>query len=132
MKDEQPKDFVFQDFTETVRFRVLKNEVIYYTFLGQEEINENHHLKNHLKLCDIAGAKRVKILIDSIGYQSITPEAKRLIRELEQVVPIDKRAIVINTLGERILVNFYLTFYKPIVPTRAFTNYSDALIWLLT
>lgn len=131
MTNTLPEEYVFQDFTETVRFRLLYNGVVHYTFLGQKEIDESRHMANHVKLCDIADHKKVLLLIDSVGYQNITPEAKKLIRDLELVVPIDKRAIVIKTLGERILVNFYLSFYKPIIVTRAFTNYKEALDWLL-
>lgn len=39
-------------------------------------------------------------------------------------------AFVIQSMAQKMIGNFYLTFHKPIKPTKLFNNVEDALIWL--
>ncbi len=41
-------------------------------------------------------------------------------------------AIVFNSMAHRLIVNFYLKFNKPPMPSKAFVNVEDARKWLLT
>ncbi len=70
------------------------------------------------------------ILIDSEGQINITPEGRKKVRELESIVPLSHRAIVISTLSQRILANFYIKFHKPLITTKVFNTHSEALTWL--
>lgn len=40
-------------------------------------------------------------------------------------------ALVINSLGHKILANFYIKFNKPVKPTKLFNKQSKAVSWLL-
>lgn len=39
-------------------------------------------------------------------------------------------AFVIQSMAQKLLGNFYLTFHKPVKPTKLFNNFEDALLWL--
>ena len=39
-------------------------------------------------------------------------------------------AIVISGLSHRILVNFYINTYKPVIPTKVFTDLKKAIEWV--
>jgi hypothetical protein len=39
-------------------------------------------------------------------------------------------AFVIQSMAQKMIGNFYLTFHKPVKPTKLFTNVEDALKWL--
>lgn len=39
-------------------------------------------------------------------------------------------AVVLNSIGIRLLANFYIKTFKPKVPTKIFTNLEDAKKWL--
>ncbi len=41
-------------------------------------------------------------------------------------------AFVIQSMAQKMIGNFYLTFHKPVKPTKLFTNVEDALKWLNT
>ena len=117
--------------TNTVRLRLLDNDIVHYTFLADSEICENEHQQNHHALIALIGTnKKLPLLIDAEGQTSITPEGRSLVRKLEPLAPISKRAIVIKTLSDRMLANFYITFHKPFVPTKIFNNCEDAKKWL--
>lgn len=41
-------------------------------------------------------------------------------------------AFVIQSMAQKMIGNFYLTFHKPVKPTKLFNNKADALKWLNT
>lgn len=41
-------------------------------------------------------------------------------------------ALVVKSLSQKILANFYLKFNKPAKPTRIFTNEEEAITWLFS
>lgn len=117
--------------TNTIRLRLLSNGVVHYTYLANSVVNEKEHQLNHNALIELVGMdKKHPLLIDAYEFVNLTPEARRLIRELENVVPISKRGLVIRSFSQRILSNFYINFYKPIVPTKIFESYDFAMKWL--
>lgn len=117
--------------TNTVRLRLLLSGVVHYTYLPNSEVDVSEHQLNHVALVEITGNKKMPLLIDADEVINLTPDARKLVRELEEIVPVTKRAIVIKTLSHRLLANFYIAFNKPIVPTKVFNNYDDALNWLM-
>ena len=117
--------------TNTVRLRLLSNGVVHYTYLPDSIVCEKEHQLNHIALVSLAEkGKKLPVLIDANDFITITPEARKYIRELEKVVPISKRAIVIQSFSHRLLSNFYIKVYKPIVPTKIFDTYDYAMKWL--
>jgi hypothetical protein len=56
-------------------------------------------------------------------YYASTPEANRF---------TTASAFVVKSIAQKLLGNAYVTFNKPITPTRIFTNEQDGLEWLLT
>lgn len=126
-------DFIFikEVITGTVRIRLLKSGIIHYTYLLNSEIDEHEHQINHNALIELVGKSELfPILIDSEGQINITPEGRKKVRELESIVPLSHRAIVISTLSQRILANFYIKFHKPLVATKVFNTHMEALAWL--
>ena len=115
--------------TRTVRLRLLENDTIYYTFLENGVVDEKEHLLNHKALHDIADGKRYPMIIDSYEIASITPEAKKLIRKTEESAPITCRAVVVISVSQRMLANFFIKFHDPFVPTTVFDKYEDAISW---
>lgn len=124
-------NFTKEIITNTVRLRLLTNGIIHYTYLPNTEVNEAEHQINHIALIELVGKdKKFPLLADSDDFINITPEARKFIRILEPLIPISARALVIKSLSQRILANFYIKFHKPMVPTKIFHNYEDAFEWL--
>jgi hypothetical protein len=125
--------FTKEIITKTVRLRLLSNGIIHYTYLPNSEVDETEHQINHNALFElIEKGKKNLLLIDSDEFINITPEARKLIRKLEPLIPITARAVIIKTLGQRILANFYIKFHKPIIPTKIFNNHEEAILYLNT
>jgi hypothetical protein len=131
MEDDQNYIVLKEIVTSTLRLRLLSNGLIHYTYLPHIEVDEKHHQLNHNALLELVGnEKKYPILLDGDDFVNVTPEARKLVRQLEPLIPISARAMVIKMLGQRILANFYIKFHKPIIPTKVFNNHQDALQWL--
>lgn len=117
--------------TRTLRLRLLENGIVYYTYLPEVDVDANDHIENHKALVEITGNVKHPLLIDSDEIISVTPEGKDKIRELEPLAPITVRAVIIKSLGHRLLTSFYIKFHKPMVPTKLFDNYDEALSFLM-
>lgn len=133
---ENKKDYSFtkEIVTQTIRLRLLSDGIIHYTYLPNSEVDDIQHQINHkalLKLME-GNYKKHPALLDGDDFANVTPEGRKLVRELEPFIPVSARAMVIKQLGQRILGSFYIKFHKPIIPTKIFDNYSDALNWLYT
>lgn len=124
-------DFTKEIITNTVRLRLLSCGIVHYTYLPNSEVDEKEHQKNHDALIELVGKEqKYPLLIDADAFINVTPEARKLVRKLEPIVPISARAMIINSLGQRILVSFYIKVQKPLVPTKIFNNYEEGIQWL--
>jgi hypothetical protein len=133
MNDAVNFKFTREVFTNTVRFRLLSNGIIHYTYLPNVEVDIKEHQINHDTLIQLADKnQKALLLIDADEFINVTSEARKFIRTLEPHVPIKARALVITSLGQRILASFYIRVQKPIVETKIFNNYVDAFSWLNT
>jgi hypothetical protein len=124
-------DFTKEIVTPTVRMRILSCGIVHYTYLPNSEVDVKDHQINHEALIELVGKERKHpLLIDADAFINITPEARKFVRTLESTVPISARAMIISSLGQRILVSFYIKIQKPIVPTKIFDNYEEGIQWL--
>lgn len=131
MKVEILNDYNKEITTPTVRMRLLSCGIVHYTYLPNSEVDEREHQLNHESLIKLVGTdKKYPLLIDADAFINVTPEARKLVRQLESTVPISARAMIITSLGQRILASFYIKVQKPIVPTKIFDNYEEGIQWL--
>ena len=124
-------DYTKEIVTPTVRLRLLACGIVHYTYLPNSEVDEKEHQRNPNALIELVGKEKgVPLLIDADEFINVTTEARKLIRSLEAIVPISARALIMTSLGHRILASFYIKIHKPIVPTKIFNNYKDGIQWL--
>lgn len=116
--------------TPTVRLRLINDSIIHYTYLEKSVIDIEAHKINNEALKKIAIKEKHPILIDSIEYVEIDTDARKYIRSLEKNAPILARAVVTESLANKLLIRFYNTVHKPIYPIKLFSTYKDAVLWL--
>jgi hypothetical protein len=118
-------------FTNTIRLRLLSNGIIHYTYLPDVEVDAEEHLQNHKALLELVDTtKKYPAILDGDDFAIVTPEGRKLVRELEPLIPVSARAMVIKQLGQRMLANFYIKYHKPIIPTKIFNSHQEALKWI--
>jgi hypothetical protein len=116
--------------TKTIRLRLLSNGVIHYSYIPNSTVCELEHQVNHDAIVKFSHNIKHLVIVDTGEFLNLTSKARILIRKLEETVPVTARAVVVKTLGERMIINFYISFHKPIIPTKVFSNHENAMIWL--
>jgi hypothetical protein len=131
MVSDSLNSFTKEIITKTVRLRLLSCGIIHYTYLPGSDVCKEEHLANHHALIELVGKeKKFPVLMDASEFIIVTPEARKLVRELEPIIPVNSRAFVIKSLSQRIATSFYIRLHKPLVPTKIFTKYEEAYDWL--
>lgn len=92
-----------------------------------DKLKENYALTYNL-----IGPEKVKVLIDIRGltYNYIPKESLQYVSDNPYLVYHERVAIILSSLGQRLLGNFYLSAIKPTVPTKLFTKEEAAISWL--
>jgi hypothetical protein len=76
------------------------------------------------------GGKRYKILADMRLNISSTPEARQYGAHNEYTQFHIAYALLVSSLSEKILANFFIRFNKPAVPSKMFNDENQAIEWL--
>jgi hypothetical protein len=106
---------------------------------GIVQVNTKNHTYTLQNLKDINAAQkkinggiRRPLLVIAAPYANIDSDAREFAASVESTKHSAAEAFVINSLGHRIIANFYLKVNKPGVPTRFFSDVADAVKWLQT
>lgn len=93
---------------------INKDDVAYYKTVFDQWVKD----ESTVKLLSIAG----------IGT-SITKEAREFSEKLN--LPVKREALVITSLAQRLIANFYLKIISKVRKTAVFENKKEAIEWLL-
>lgn len=93
--------------------------------LGIEEMAELLEFTNQF-----TNYKKRYTIIDTRSEYNSKPEVQKFYAEHESVKYRYADAFIVNSLPMRILVNFYIRFHKPKIPTKLFNNMEAAKIWI--
>jgi hypothetical protein len=80
----------------------------------------------------IGNGRKYPVLIDAGEFANIDPEVRVFSASDEGNLYTMADAIAYHTLPQKLTANFYVAFNKPVVPTRAFSEMTEAVTWLLT
>jgi hypothetical protein len=97
------------------------NDHVYSIEDTKENVAAFGQLTNHQK---------VPVLILGGSFSSLTPETRKFMATEESLLYSKAEAFLLKSLAQKILINFYIKFDKPLVPTRVFTKEDEAIKWL--
>jgi hypothetical protein len=96
------------------------------------EIIEVMHLtKMQETVKELGEGKRMPLLFQPHDFLTVSKDGSLYATSDEGVKYTLAIAVLIDNLAKRLLLNFFLNFNKPKVPTKGFSNKEDALRWLL-
>jgi hypothetical protein len=78
----------------------------------------------------LAEQKEYCVIVVSGHLSSVSKEAREVVASREFVVKTKAKALIVDSLGHRIVGNFYLIVNKPYIKTKIFSDRSEALKWL--
>lgn len=100
--------------------------------LSEETEADLAHVKECFQAYKTLGCgpnNKVAQLIHTRGELLVSPEAKKYAAD-NGMNYFTASAVIGSTLPVRLLVNFFISFYKPTVPFKIFGNENDARKWL--
>ena len=90
-------------------------------------------VKKHIEaIIKLANGQEVCVLLDARNVNSqVTSEAREYASTNKEYENTRKAyAIVVNSLANKLVANFYIKFNKPAKPSRVFNNKKEAMDWL--
>jgi hypothetical protein len=121
MKKTLDTPIAFLSFEDEILFVKMKEEVN----LGQVEMEEL--LKQAVKL---TAPNKYFAIIDTTAPYDSAPEARSFYAESDYSKYRYADAFIVNSLPMRLLVNFFIAFNKPKIPSKMFNNEESAVNWI--
>ncbi|HRE76172.1 MAG TPA: hypothetical protein PK637_18735 [Flavobacteriales bacterium] len=108
------------------------NDVLEIFFDHSVEIVETIHLQKIQEVAGkLGGGKKLNLLFHMHEFLHTSPEGSKFATSEEGVRFSNMIAVIVDNLPKRILMNFFVTFHKPKVPTRGVKSKKDAFDWFL-
>lgn len=113
--------FAFLSFEDEILFVKMKEGVN----LDQAEMEEL--LKQAVEL---TAPNKYFAIVDTTSSYDSTPESRSFYAESDYSKYRYADAFIVNSLPMRLLVNFFITFNKPKIPSKMFNNEESAYEWI--
>ena len=118
--------------TNTASINLCDDGIMRIMLKKKSEINKNDVEENIKAYIEVSGDKKYAFLIYSEdGTVVYTDEARKKAKELEATFEKICMAVLVKTLGHKLVANFYLNFYKPNFPFRVFNKMEEAEDWCI-
>jgi hypothetical protein len=115
-------DFYKFQFDGDIFYMTYKNGPITLD-IAKEIVSKRHEFMN---------GRQIWALIDDFNLRSIDRDARVFLSSTEGIEGIKAGALLVSSPFAKHLANFFLkiTVSKPVIPTRVFTDKTEALDWL--
>jgi hypothetical protein len=80
----------------------------------------------------LGGGKKYPVLVDAGAFSSTDKEVRLFSASAESNIYTLADAIAYYNLGQKLLADFYVKHYQPVVPTKVFAKKEEAIQWLKT
>lgn len=122
----------FVDFIELNKSRVLlrEDDIIHIKIKDEEEINSAEFEDIIRAVSELGEAKAKCIMLEAGLNSSVSSRVRSNASHPNANFLSLADAIVVKSLAQRLMANFYLKFNRPSRPTKVFENCTDAVNWL--
>ncbi|MBK6984503.1 MAG: hypothetical protein IPH32_07000 [Bacteroidetes bacterium] len=111
---------------------VLRDDGIIELYANDHHVYIIEDVKENVKAFgELTGNEKVPVLIIGGSFSSLDDQTREFMATEESLKYSKAEAFLITSLAQKILINFYIKFNKPLVPTRVFTDKEEAIKWLM-
>ena len=107
----------------------MRDEIVHYSIEGYN-INKNDLIEMENSIISQRNGAKIYSIIDAGDYSKLSTELKQYLISEERSWVIKAEAIVTKGFARKILADLYFQLNLPLVPTKTFSNLSDAENWL--
>lgn len=79
---------------------------------------------------EICNGKSTPLIMFIGEFSTFSKEAREFSANRENLGVITSIAYVLNNLGQRLIINFFIKVNKPTMPIKMFGHEKDAILWL--
>lgn len=117
---------------KTATLRLDNSGILWVCYQKEVDMTPEDAKKHIEAVVKLSGGKKRPFLIDTRNARgSYSVEAMRTLAKNPEIVRVRKaQAIIIDSLPNRLLANFYIKFHKPENPIKIFEKEGEALKWL--
>ncbi len=119
--------------TEVIKGRIfvaqiVEDDIFHLNYFPDEFAIDSDFKEGHEAYNSIRNGRKMKIIIENGKYTVIDTSAREYLQnnKFEAIAA----AVVMHSIGQRIIYNFYIKFRKQDHPIRAFKNFILAKEWL--
>ncbi len=116
--------------TQTATIWLDDNGILHSVYLEGVDVEVEHTTENAAVFKQLAKAKKVPILIDIRGVNSVTREARGTASSPEAINIAAATVLLISSPVSRVIGNFFMGLNKPPYPIKLFTSEEKAIAWL--
>lgn len=118
--------------TRTASINLCDDGIVRVMLKKKSEIDKKDTEENIKAYIEIIDNNKYAFLIYSEdGTVVYTDDARKKAKEQENTFNKTCMAVLVKTLGHKLIANFYLNFYKPNFPFKVFNNMNDAETWCI-
>ena len=111
---------------------ILRDDGILELYANDHHVYTIEDVKENVKAFgELTGNKKAPVLIIGGSFSSLDDQTREFMATEESLKYSKAEAFLITSLAQKILINFYIKFNKPLVPTLVFTNKEEAIEWLM-
>jgi hypothetical protein len=118
--------------TRTAEFWVDEQDIFWVKMLPATNIDEEDMTDNLLVTRNLTGNKPFLKVLDSRAKWKMSPEAEAIYKREDSPERTTARAVITDSMFDRLLQSFFVRLFKPTVPLKFFTDEVEAIKWLLT
>lgn len=126
------KELTFVDVLDFKKTKVfLREDGIVHVKLKPEQEITMDDFEEIVKAVTELGMAQAQLILFQAGYNSsVTPEVRKFASHPNANFLSRGDAIVVQSLAQRLMANFYIKFNRPSRPTKIFDNVDEATDWL--
>ena len=113
-----------------VTFQVYSNKIFYVKIPRFEKIGRDV-IDAGYQFLDDNGGGRFYNIYNFDSFSDVDPETRDWAADGNGNLNTHSDAIVIGSMSQKILADFYLKFNRPVMPTRVFYSLEKAVAWTL-
>ena len=115
---------------EKLTIELISSNILLISLKDSVVIEEADVIEVKKHNLELTQGKDYVIVFDSGNYTTISEEGRKLMSSPEIELNRKASAFVINSLGQKLIANFYLKVDRPKVPTKFFSDKEKAMNWV--
>lgn len=117
---------------KAIEVTLLHEGVLHIHLKAHANVTLNDAVIAVVEMGELSKGKKIPVFIDAGDFCTVDSEARVFSASEESNIYTLADAIAYNSLGQKLIANFYLNTNNPHVPTKVFAEKKEAITWLKT